>query len=84
MTIEEMTETVAAIENPTDEKAGLLFRIEKTDMFEQLVSGDKGKAERIKAVIDRFVQTAFLETENDNSDTDYNDFDINNFLSKTF
>ena len=84
MTIEEMTETFTAIENPTNEKAGLLFRIEKTDMFEQLVSGDEGKAERIKAVIDRFVQIAFPDTENEFSDTDYNDFDISNFLSKTF
>jgi len=80
MTIEEMTETFTAIENPTDEKAGLLFRIEKTDMFEQLVSGDEGKAERIKAVIDRFVQIAFPDTENEFSDTDYNDFDISNFF----
>jgi hypothetical protein len=76
MTIEEMTETVAAIVNPTDEKAELLFKVEKTDMFEKLVSGNEGKAARIKAVIDRFVQVAFPETESDISGTDYDNFDI--------
>jgi hypothetical protein len=80
MTIEEMTETVAAIDNPTDEKAGLLFKVEKTDMFEQLVSGDEGKAARIKAIIDRFTQIAFPETESEISGTDYDDFDLERFL----
>ena len=63
MSIEEMTEAAKAIDNPTDEKAGILFKVEKTDMFEQLVSGDELKAERIKAIIDRHVQSIFSETE---------------------
>jgi len=82
LTIEEMTETVAAINNPTGEKAGLLFKVEKTDMFERLVSGDEGKAARIKAIIDRFVQVSFPETENEISETDYGDFDMDRFLGK--
>jgi len=82
MSIEEMTEAVAAIDNPADEKAGLLFRVEKTDMFEQLVSGDEGKSARIKAIIDRYVQTVFAETASNVSGTDYRDFNMTDFLAK--
>jgi len=82
MSIEEMTEAAKAIDNPTDEQAGILFKVEKTDMFEQMVSGDEGKAERIKSIIDRYVQSIFSETENQSqiSDTDYGNFDVAGFL----
>jgi len=82
MSIEEMTEAAKAIENPTNEQAGILFKVEKTDMFEQMVSGNEGKAERIKSIIDRYVQSIFSETENQSqiSDTDYGNFDVAEFL----
>ena len=82
MTIEEMTETIAAIENPTDAQAELLLRAEKTDMFEQLVSGNEGKATMITAIIDRHVRSQNPEddaedaTENEDSNVDLDDFYI--------
>ena len=87
LTIEEMSETIEAIHNPTDEKAGLLYRMEKTDMFEQLVSGDEGKAARIKAVIDRYIQSRYPEVENVTDDkendngNEWKDFDISFYVS---
>ena len=84
MTIEEMTETVEAIKNPTDSKARLLYKAEQTDMFEQLVSGDERKAARIKAVIDRYIQNQLPKVENAESEKemadDRNDFDVRLFL----
>jgi hypothetical protein len=82
MSIEEMTEAAKAIDSPSDEKAGILFKVEKTDMFEKLVSGDEWKAERIKAIIDRHVQSIFSGTESkiSDTDTDYGNFDIADFL----
>ena len=35
--IEEMGEAAKAIDNPTDEKAKILVKVEKTDMFERMV-----------------------------------------------
>ena len=84
MSIEEMTEAAKAIDRPTDDKAGILFRVEKTDMFEQLVSGDEGKAERIKAIIDRHFRSQQPEIENDDSDSDdIENIDISEFLGIT-
>jgi hypothetical protein len=86
MTIEEMAETVEAIEQPTDENAALLYRVETTDLFEKLVSGDRGKAERIKALIERHVRSLNPEVENEDSNNDnseWKSFDMRNFLSKT-
>ena len=74
MSIEEMTEAAKAIDLPTDDKAGILFKVEKTDMFERLVSGDEGKAERIKGIIDRYLQNLQPEIEN---------MDISEFLGLT-
>ena len=80
--IEELAESVHAVENPTDEKAEVLCRIEQTDLFEQMVSGDEGRAARIKAIIDRHVQNMLPVTESKTSETDmdYGDFDIAGFL----
>jgi len=89
MSIEEMTEAAKAIDHPTDEKAGILFKVEKTDMFEQLVSGDEGKAERIKAIIDRHFRNvqpeieSATETESETSDTEYSNFDVADFLGQS-
>jgi len=80
--IEEMSEAAKAIDKPTDEKAKILFRVEKTDMFERMVSGDEGKETLIKAIIDRYVQKLLPELESEISDveTDYGNFDVAGFL----
>jgi hypothetical protein len=84
LSIEEMTEAVKAIDNPTDENAGLLYKVEPTDMFEKLVSGDEGKAARIRAVIDRNIQSLnpAVEKESENiGDSDYKNFNMADYLS---
>ena len=83
--IEEMTEAVEAIDNPTDEKGALLYRVEPTDMFEKLVSGDAGKAARIREVIERHIGKQErggedIDNENDN-DNDWENFNMQKFLS---
>ena len=84
MSIEEMTEAAKAIDKPTDDKAEILFRVEKTDMFEQLVSGDEGKAQRIKAIIDRHFRSLQPKVEIENTESsEWNEFDIRNHLRKT-
>jgi len=84
MSIEEMTEAAKAIDHPTDEKAGILFKVEKTDMFEQLVSGDEGKAERIKAIIDRHFRNVQPEIEiEDSENSDMENIDVSEFLGLT-
>ena len=84
MSIEEMTEAAKAIDHPTDDKAGILFKVEKTDMFEQLVSGDEGKAERIKAIIARHIQNLPSEDTNEDSENDDMDnIDVSEFLGLT-
>lgn len=83
LTIEEMAGTVEAVQNPADESAELLYRMERTDMFERLVSGDEGKAERIRAVIDRYIRSLNpeVEVEEDAGNDSRKDFDIRDFLS---
>ena len=87
MTIEEMTETIAAINNPTEAQAELLLKAEKTDMFERLVSSDEGKATRIKAIIDRHMRSKSAETETvaedaENDGNDWDKFDVRSFLGR--
>ncbi|MDR1339231.1 MAG: hypothetical protein LBK58_04165 [Prevotellaceae bacterium] len=78
-----MAGTVEAVQNPADESAELLYRMERTDMFERLVSGDEGKAERIRAVIDRYIRSLNpeVEVEEDAGNDSRKDFDIRDFLS---
>jgi hypothetical protein len=67
----------------SEETAVTLGKLENTDMFEWLVSGDEGKANWIKAVVERNIQQVMPETEdteNGASDTDYGDF-VADFLS---
>jgi hypothetical protein len=64
----------------SEETAGTLVKLENTDMFEQLVSGDEGKRSWITAIIDRSIQSRMPETEDTTSDTDYGDFDVAGFL----
>jgi hypothetical protein len=79
--IEEMETAAKAIENPTDGNAELLYRVDKTDMFEKLVSGDDGKRQRITAVIDRHIQSLIPEVANENGDSEYGGFNIADFLT---
>jgi len=84
LSIEEMTDAAKAIDNPTDEKADILFKVEKTDMFEQMVSSDEGKAERIKAIITRYIQN--LPSENayeDSNNSNIENVDVMGFLRIT-
>jgi hypothetical protein len=55
----------------------------QTDMFEQLVSGDAGRAARIAAVLDRSEQSLAGQDEDtaESKDNEYKDFDITQFLS---
>ena len=84
LSIEEMAEAVKAIGNPTDEKAGLLLKVEPTDMFEQMVSGDGEKAMRIRAIIDRNVQRLNPEEEKENEESEngsgWKNFNMADFL----
>jgi hypothetical protein len=67
----------------SEETAVTLERLENTDMFEWLVSGDEGKANWIKAVVERNIQRTMPETEqteDEASGADYGDF-VAGFLS---
>jgi len=60
LTCEEMAEAIEAVNHPSDggeEAARALSGLEKTDLFEQLVSGDAVKAARITDVLDRYEQS---------------------------
>jgi hypothetical protein len=54
-----------------------------TDMFEQLVSGNTGRASRITSVLDRSEQSLARQDEDaaDDKDNEYRDFDITQILS---
>ena len=68
-------------ESVNEETGRTLAALENTDMFELLVSGNEGKRDWIKAVIDRNLQDSMPETESETSGKDYSDFDIANFVS---
>jgi hypothetical protein len=81
---EDMEEAAEAVAEPTDEKGEILCRVEKTDMFERLVFGDREKAERIKAIIDRHVRSCLPQVESDSENNgEWRDFDIRNFTGKS-
>jgi hypothetical protein len=55
-------------------------------MFEKLVSGDEAKATRIKAVIDRYVQSQseeIVEESEPEDNGEWKDFDMRLFIGKT-
>ena len=86
-TIDEMTEAVKTADKPESEQSPeavkTLYSLSKTDMFEQMVSGDAGRAARIAAILDRSEQSLAGQNEDaaDNGDSEYRDFDIGQFLS---
>ena len=85
-TFEEMEQAVDAVNRPSKEKEAKAGRVlsdmEKTDMFEQLVSGNAGKGEMIKSIIDKYVQSMLPEEETEETDNnnDYGNFEIADFL----
>jgi hypothetical protein len=79
------TAVQAVTEQPdevSEETGKTIVALENTDMFEALVSGDEGKTDWIKAVVERHIQNTMPETENEISGTDdsYGDFDVAGFL----
>ncbi|MDR2148100.1 MAG: hypothetical protein LBE91_16770, partial [Tannerella sp.] len=62
----------------SEETAAALERLENTDMFERLVSGDEGRANWIRAAVERNIRKMAPErkdeTEDENSGADYGDF----------
>jgi hypothetical protein len=83
--VEEMEEAARAVGNPSENNAAILFKVEKTDMFERLVSGDEGKAARIRAVIDSYTRglNPEVEREGNSDNSDPENFDIGKFIVRT-
>jgi hypothetical protein len=81
--LEEMEEAAKAVNAPQDSHAALLYRVEKTDMFEQLVHGDGDKATRIKDIIDTYIRRMNPDAvgEEQESNSDWVQFDVMDFLS---
>jgi hypothetical protein len=81
--IEEMETAAKAVNTPSDEHAEILYRVENTDMFEKLVSGDGEKRQLITEVIDRHVRglNPDVTNEEESSETEYGSFNIADFLS---
>jgi len=65
----------------SEETGRTLIALENTDMFEMLVSGDEGKGNWIKSIVERCVQNKIEKTENSISDIDCGNFDVSDFLS---
>jgi hypothetical protein len=75
--VEEMVAAVEAVQNPTDEKAAILLKAEKTDLFEQLISGDEAKADRITDIVSRHVKKLYPEEETEtDGNSDLDKFDV--------
>ncbi|GAB6013461.1 hypothetical protein [Viscerimonas tarda] len=79
------TAVKAVMEQPEDvseETGRTIVELENTDMFEMLVSGDEGKMNWIKAVVERNIQKVMPETEDETSGTnyDYGDFDVADYV----
>jgi len=65
----------------SEETGRTLAQLENTDMFEKLVSGDGGKMNWIKGVVDRCIQNMLPQMEDTFSGTeDYGNFDVADFL----
>jgi hypothetical protein len=73
-------EMVQAFDGNNAQAAEVLYRLEKTDLFEQLVSGDTGRSARIKALLDRHERENEPEANADDSN-EHGNFDIVDFLS---
>jgi hypothetical protein len=83
-TYEEMEAAINTVNQPSnkgDEAAArVLSGLNGTDMFEQLILSDAGKALRIKAVIERHEQSVLPEELQENkNNNEYSNFDITDF-----
>jgi hypothetical protein len=67
----------------SEETVGTIAELQNTDMFERLVSGNEGKMNWIKSVVERHIQIMMPGTEDETSDTDYDygDFESADYLS---
>ncbi|GHT38462.1 hypothetical protein FACS189435_4740 [Bacteroidia bacterium] len=79
------TAVKAVMEQPgevSEETAETLTALENTDMFEMLVSGDEGKMNWIKAVVERNIQKVMPETEDETSSANFDcgDFDVADYV----
>jgi len=76
--VREQPETVSR------ETSAKMVALEHTDMFEALASGNEGKMNWIKSVIERHVQDSLPETETESevSESDNGNFDIADFLGR--
>jgi hypothetical protein len=86
-TIDEIAEAVKTADQPesdqSPEAVETLYHLSKTDMFEQLVSGDASRATRIAAILDRREWEQRVENgDADNNDSAYSDFNIGNFINR--
>ena len=76
-------------ETVSEKTAATLTALEHTDMFELLASGDEGKANWIKSIIERHIQNSepetesTAETEDENSEPDYSNFDVADFIGQS-
>jgi len=76
--VKEQPETVSR------ETGAKMVALEHTDMFEALASGNEGKMNWIKSVIERHIQGSLPETETESevSESDNGNFDIAEFLGR--
>jgi hypothetical protein len=85
-TYEELTTVIHETDKPdemTKASVETLHNLSGTDMFEELVSGDKSKAARIAAILDRNEKSLIEQSEDaaDGNDSEYQNYDIDRFLS---
>jgi hypothetical protein len=86
-TYDELATVIHETEKPeamTKTSLETLLDLAQTDMFEQLVSGDVGRAARIAAVLDHSEQSLASRDEDaveEDRDNEYQNFDIMQFLS---
>jgi hypothetical protein len=84
-TIDEMTEAVKTADKPESEQSPeavkTLVKLSKTDMLEQMLSGDEGRAARIAAILDRDEKSLARQSEDEADDGgEYRDFDVDYFF----
>jgi hypothetical protein len=80
------TTVKVVVEQPyelSEETAKTVTELENTDMFERLVSGDEGRANWVKTIVERHIRNTMPATENEISGTDYDygNFDAAGYLS---
>jgi hypothetical protein len=84
MTFEEMAASAEAVGRPSENNAGLLLKIENTEVMDKLVGNDPEHAAFIKAVITRHLNALYPEAagkkDEDDEEDDLKNFDTDAFL----